>query len=158
MFAAIFWFIVAGAPGVVVYRLANTLDAMWGYKTERYNDFGFFVAKFDDLLNYFPARLTALGYALMGNWKNAIQCWLSQASFWERANAGVVKSAGAGALDVQLGGGDMYHGEYKQRPQLGCGNKTVPETINQACHLLNRSTIVWLILIGQVSLFGWFYG
>ncbi|MDX2507680.1 MAG: adenosylcobinamide-phosphate synthase CbiB [Gammaproteobacteria bacterium] len=158
VFATIFWFIVAGAPGVVVYRLVNTLDAMWGYKTERYIDFGFFIAKCDDLLNYFPARLTALAYALMGHWQNAIQCWLSQASFWEGSNAGVVMSAGAGALDVQLGGGDIYHGEHKPRPQLGCGKKSDPEVINQACQLLNRSTIIWIILVAPISLFGWFYG
>ncbi len=156
VFAVIFWFIIAGAPGVVVFRLTNTLDAMWGYKTERFNHFGFFVAKLDDIMNYIPARLTAVVYALMGNWKNAMQCWSAQASLWDSPNAGVVMSAGAGALDVQLGGGDQYHGEYKERPDLGCGQKAKPEIIQQACELLNRSTILWIIIVALISLPTWF--
>lgn len=155
VFASIFWFVVAGAPGVVVYRLANTLDAMWGYKNERYNDFGFFAAKLDDLLNYIPARLTALAYACMGNWQNATKCWSLQASFWESSNAGVTMSAGAGALDVKLGGGDYYEGEYKERPQLGCGKSAEPDTISQACQLLNRSTILWVLVAGLIGMINW---
>lgn len=156
VFAAIFWFVIAGAPGVVVFRLTNTLDAMWGYKTERYNHFGFFVAKLDDILNYIPARLTALTYAIMGNWKNAMHCWSVQGSQWESPNAGVVMSAGAGALDVQLGGGDQYHGEYKSRPDLGCGQNAKPEIIQQACDLVERSTILWIIAVALISLPVWF--
>ncbi len=152
VFAAIFWFMVAGAPGVVVYRLTNTLDAMWGYKNERFLAFGYFVAKLDDLLNYIPARLTALVYALMGNWHHATRCWSKQAPFWESPNAGVVMAAGAGALGVQLGGSDPYHGEIKERPGLGCGKPAEPQTIIEACQLLNRSTILWVIAAGIISL------
>ncbi len=153
--AAIFWFLLAGAPGVIMYRLSNTLDAMWGYKTPRYSHFGFFIAKFDDLLNYIPARLTALSYALAGNWDKAIRCGQKQGSLWESSNAGIVMSTGAGALNVKLGGADYYHGQYKQRPDLGCGEQAKTETIKQASHLLDRATLLWVVVIALISVPVW---
>jgi adenosylcobinamide-phosphate synthase len=153
--AILFWFLVLGAPGVVIYSLTSKLDTMWGHKNERYNDFGFVIARFDDLLNYIPARLTALTYAFMGNWQNATRCWSLQGALWETPNAGVVMSAGAGALGVQLGGGKSSHGEHKERPELGCGNAADQESITQACHLINRSTVFWAFSVTVVSIINW---
>ncbi|ENO75161.1 CobD/CbiB family cobalamin biosynthesis protein, partial [Thauera sp. 63] len=116
VFGALFWFLLGGGAGVLLFRLANTLDAMWGYRTPRYLRFGWAAARIDDVLNALPARLTALTYALLGNTRRALTCWRVQAPAWDSPNAGPVMAAGAGALGVALGGGAIYHGQWEERP------------------------------------------
>ncbi len=157
IFAALFWFVVAGAPGVVLYRLSNTLDAMWGYRNTRYNEFGWAAARLDDVLNFIPARLTALSYALVGHTHSALRCWWQQAPAWESPNAGPVMAAGAGALQVRLGGVAIYHGETSQRPLLGCGMAVSAVDITRAIRLVHRTLYAWLIVVtlGALSIHGW---
>lgn len=154
IFAALFWFLVAGVPGVVCYRLANTLDAMWGYKNSRFINFGWAAARFDDALNYFPARLTAFSYALTGHTKNAFRCWLTQAGYWKSPNAGPVMASGAGAILVSLGGKAVYHGTTHLRPLLGlpltATTRANSSSIKAACQLVNRSLYLWLFAIVSV--------
>ncbi len=157
IFAALFWFVVAGAPGVVLYRLSNTLDAMWGYRNARYDYFGWAAARLDDVLNFIPARLTALSYALIGHTHSALRCWRQQAPAWESPNAGPVMAAGAGALRVQLGGAAIYHGESSQRPLLGCGAAAGAADIARAVQLVRHTLYAWLVVItlGTLLMAGW---
>jgi len=147
VFAAIFWFVLFGAPGVVLYRLSNTLDAMWGYRNARFERFGWAAAKIDDLLNYIPARLVALTYALLGKTRVALRCWRIQAPKWDSPNAGPVMAAGAGALGVELGGAAIYHGELHQRPQLGEGAPADADSIDRGWRLVQRGVWLWLLIL-----------
>lgn len=162
IFAAVFWFVLLGGPGALLFRLANTLDAMWGYRTPRFLHFGWAAARLDDLLNLIPARLTAFTYALSGHTRLALQCWYLQGKQWYSPNAGPVMAAGAGALHIQLGGAAPYHGTLKQRPALGIGPKAEASSILAAVKLVNRSLYIWagvvlVITLLAVLIAGWLH-
>lgn len=147
IFAAIFWAIIAGPTGVMIYRLINTLDAMWGYKNSRYFHFGWAAARLDDVMNFVPARLTALAYALAGNTKKAIHCWQEQGATWKSPNAGPVMAAGSGSLGIQLGGSASYHGQAQHRPPLGSGQTAQPADIQRSLKLIDRALAIWVAFL-----------
>ena len=169
VFSALFWFMLFGVPGLVLYRLSNTLDAMWGYKNARYTHFGFAAAKIDDVLNYIPARITACLYACASFnrqlFMQAIDCWRTQAKACSSPNGGPVMCAGAGAINVELGGSAIYYGEWVEKPPMGkCiqlakssleANKegwVEPLVILRACELLSRSVYICVGFIA-ISIF-----
>jgi adenosylcobinamide-phosphate synthase len=156
VFGALFWFAVLGAPGALLYRLANTLDAMWGYRTPRYENFGWAAARIDDVFNFVPARLTAFTYALCGRFDAALRCWRKQAPQWDSPNAGPVMAAGAGALGVSLGGAAPYHGVWEVRPELGEGDLPDASAIYRALALVRRGVALWLLaaLLFAASMYG----
>ncbi|ARU56795.1 cobalamin biosynthesis protein CobD/CbiB [Oleiphilus messinensis] len=145
VFAPLFWFLVGGIPGVLFYRMVNTLDAMWGYKTDRYLHFGWAAARLDDVLNWIPARVSALFYALLGRTGQAIKCWHAQARFCESPNGGVVMCTGAGALDIKLGGTAVYHGQVKNKPAMGSAITPGVDDILRAINLVNMTTMLWVL-------------
>jgi adenosylcobinamide-phosphate synthase len=124
--APLFWGALGGVPGLLVYRAANTLDAMIGHKSARYANFGWAAARFDDVLNYLPARVAGLlvaGCAAVtgGSPGAALTAWRRDASRHPSPNAGVVEASFAGALGVRLGGPTQYAHRLEIRPTLGDG-------------------------------------
>jgi len=164
VFASMFWFAVGGllagpvgaGTAVVIHRLANTLDAMWGYRTPRLAAFGWAAARVDDALNWPVARLTALVFAVCGSPRTALACWRTQASACASPNAGPVMSAGAGALRVRLGGGALYHGAWTPRPTLGCGHAPTDADLDRGLALIARARLLWLVVIAVTAgVWGW---
>jgi adenosylcobinamide-phosphate synthase len=156
VFGTLFWFVVAGGPGAILFRLANTLDAMWGYRTPRYLAFGCVAARADDALNWLPARLTALSYALLGNTRTAWRCWRMQAPQWPSPNAGPVMAAGAGTLKIALGGPAFYDGVIENRPLLGEGNSATASDIGRAWRLVAGTGALWIAILTAVAAALWF--
>jgi adenosylcobinamide-phosphate synthase len=126
--APVLWAAFLGAPGVLGYRAVNTLDAMVGYRSERYQDFGWASARLDDLVNLLPSRLTGVltvGCAPLvgGSPRRAWRVWCADCRRHPSPNAGHCESAAAGALDVQLGGSNVYAGRVETRPVVGADGR-----------------------------------
>ncbi|MFM2482316.1 adenosylcobinamide-phosphate synthase CbiB [Celerinatantimonas sp. YJH-8] len=156
VFGAIFWSFCLGPLGGVLFRLANTLDAMWGYRTEQYRYFGCFAAHMDDVLGFVPARLTALSYCLCGQFRLGWQCWRTQARQCASPNGGPVMCAGAGALAIIIGGPAQYFGKLKDKPFMGCGKTVTGPDIERSCQLLWRAQLLWLAVTWSfVILWAW---
>ena len=162
VFGALFWFLVAGAPGAILYRLANTLEARWDDNNPRTPEFGWAAAQLDDMLNIVPGHLTALTYALLGhargNTRQALACWREQAPAWDNPNVGPVLAAGAGALGIKLGGRACYQGEWRERPLLGVGAAPEVADIERALALVRHGVLLWLVVIGLGALAWWWLG
>jgi adenosylcobinamide-phosphate synthase len=153
--APLLWGAVAGLPGLLGYRAANTLDAMIGHRSSRYLRFGWAAARLDDLVNWMPARLAALAAAAWaplvgGAAENAIDVVRRDAGQHPSPNAGVVEAAFAGALDVRLGGRNTYHGAVEDRGILGNGRPVAVTDIARASRLaaaVSMSALAVAVLI-----------
>ena len=156
--APLLWGAVAGLPGLLGYRAVNTLDAMIGHRSPRYRRFGWAAARLDDLLNLVPARLAAWGVAVWapvvdGTADDTIRVVRRDAGQHPSPNAGVIEAAFAGALDVRLGGSNVYHGAVEDRGILGDGRTAQVADIARASRLANAVCITALIM--AVVIRGW---
>jgi len=151
VFAPMVWFLLLGAPGALLLRLVNTLDAMWGYKNEKYILFGWCSAKIDDLLGWLPARITAIAYAVQGNTRQAFQCWFTQSKDCKSPNGGVVMTSGAGTLGIIIGGPTYYDGVLEDKKPMGVGHRATTKAIFAANRLVDRGcfglSYLWLLSV-----------
>lgn len=137
----VFWALVAGAPGVLAHRCINTMDAMVGHRSERYERFGKTSARLDDAANWIPARLTAVLFAIVGPrpWGRVRTLVRRDAHRHPSPNAGVAETAAAAALGVQLGGSLTYGERVEHRPRLGDGPRPDAGHIGQMNDLARRA-------------------
>jgi adenosylcobinamide-phosphate synthase len=138
--APLLWFSVFGAPGAAAYRAANTLDAMVGHRSPRYDRFGWAAARLDDALSWPAARLTAATAGLLapivgGDPRRAWETARRDGPKHPSPNAGLVEAAFAGALGLQLGGTNVYDGRVDRRPLLGDGPPPAARDVRRAVRL-----------------------
>jgi adenosylcobinamide-phosphate synthase len=158
--APLLWGAVAGLPGLVAYRAVNTLDAMVGHRSPRYEHFGWASARLDDVANWIPARVTALltvacaPFVPAPRSRAASDAWRAFLVYGGRhpsPNAGRCEAAFAGALGLRLGGTNVYHGVAETRPELGDGRAPEPADIPRAVRLARNVTIAATALASLVA-------
>ena len=152
--APAFWFLIAGLPGLLVYKAINTADSMIGYRTDTYRDFGWAAARFDDLLNWVPARITGVLIAVTHAGLGAFSDIRADASLHRSPNAGWPESAMARALNVALSGPRIYDGQRQDYPFVhDFGRKNIgPNDIDAAVSALWRSWGAMLAIIFLLAL------
>lgn len=156
VFATLFWFSVlpgvCGPIGAIIYRMAALLDNRWGRRFRQFNEaFGWFAHRAMWVLDWLPLRLTALSFAIVGNFQDAVECWKNQADKWSEAALGVLLASAAGALGIRLG--ESVHRDHTvvYRPELGLGDAVDPLHLQSAVGLLWRTVILWLLVILLLS-------
>ncbi|PLL14229.1 adenosylcobinamide-phosphate synthase [Tabrizicola sp. TH137] len=152
--APAFWFLVAGLPGLMLYKITNTADSMIGHRTPRHEEFGWAAARLDDLLNLIPARLTALLLALTHGWTDPRPI-LRDAPLHRSPNAGWPEAAMAVILNTALSGPRAYHGEMRDYPWVWPEGRRDPgpDQIDAAVSALWRAWGAMLALTALIALF-----
>lgn len=117
--APLFFYALGGVPAMLAYKMANTLDSMIGYKSERFRQFGWFAARFDDVLNFIPARITALLMVVLSFSPRGLVYIFRFGHQHSSPNAGYPEAALAGILDCRFGGPNVYHGQLVEKPFIG---------------------------------------
>ena len=149
--APLFWLALLGTPGMLTYKMVNTLDSMIGYRTERYKDFGCWAARIDDVANYIPARLTALLMALphaIFNFQFSIFHFIKKyGNNHASPNSGYPEAALAGILDCRFGGPHYYFGELFDKPYIGENDRELTTADMEKAIRVNRFAELLMVII-----------
>ena len=143
--APLFWFAVLGVPGMLAYKMINTLDSMIGYRTERYRDFGCWAAHIDDIANYIPARLTAMLMVIAAGKPQLFRFVWQNGRKHASPNSGYPEAALAGILDCRFGGPHYYFGEIFDKPYIGVNERPLSTSDMQTAIRVNRIAEVLML-------------
>jgi adenosylcobinamide-phosphate synthase len=162
VFGALFWFLIAPGPaGALLYRLTSLLAEQWRGDAvtpigEQLARFGQPVARLLHYLDWIPVRLTAMTFAVAGDFEDAVYCWRTQARAWPSLHDGILLASGAGALGCAIGGTlTTPTGEPEFRSELGLGDIADVDAIPSATGLVWRALLVWLVLVLLLTVANW---
>jgi adenosylcobinamide-phosphate synthase len=154
MFGVIVWFVLfiviglGGASGALLYRLGQFLHKRWAEKNEaELVKFGSFARQAFHVLEWLPVRITALTFAIVGNFEDTVYCWRTQATNWSDNDAGILLASGAGSLGVRLGMAIPQDGSSLERTELGVGDEADVDFMQSTIGLVWRSVVFILILL-----------
>ena len=150
--APLFWFAILGVPGMLTYKMINTLDSMIGYKTERYKDFGCWAAHIDDIANYIPARLTALLMAIASPKKGLLRFIWRNGRRHASPNSGYPEAALAGILNCRFGGPHYYFGQLFPKPYIGENERELTTADMKRAIRVNRIAEVQMVFLVMTCL------
>ena len=148
--APLFWYMLLGVPGMLAYKMINTLDSMIGYRNERYRRFGCFAARLDDVANYIPARLTAFFMVAVSGRFPLLFFVGKYGSKRASPNSGYPEAALAGILDCRFGGSHNYFGEEVWKPYIGDNERPLTTEDMRIAVRINRS-VEWIMVIIVVA-------
>ena len=149
--APLFWFAILGTPGMLAYKMVNTLDSMIGYKTERYKDFGCWAAHIDDIANYIPARLTALLMVIaVGKPQLTGFVWRNGRNH-ASPNSGWPEAALAGILDCRFGGPHYYFGQLFDKPYIGTNDRPLTTVDMRIAVQVNRKAEIMMVVLTALA-------
>jgi len=155
--APLFWFAVLGVPGMLAYKMVNTLDSMIGYKTERYRDFGCWAAHIDDVANYIPARLTALLMVMAAGKPRLMRFVWKNGRRHASPNSGYPEAALAGILDCRFGGPHYYFGQLFPKPYIGENDRPLTTADMHRAVSVNRTAEVIMVVMTSLVCCLWMY-
>ncbi len=153
--APLFWLAIAGVPGMLAYKMVNTLDSMIGYRTERYKDFGCWAAHIDDVANYLPARLTALLMVIASGRPKLLAFVARYGRNHASPNSGYPEAALAGILGCRFGGPHYYFGELFDKPYIGEQDRTLTTADMEKSVRINRIAEVLMVGLTALALYLW---
>lgn len=146
--APLFWYLLLGVPGMMAYKMINTLDSMIGYRTERYNQFGCWAAHIDDAANYLPSRITSL-LMLLVTWRFGLLpfvTWFAREQ--DSPNSGYPEAALAGILDCRFGGPHSYFGEWFDKAYIGTNDRPLTnDDLRRAVRINRRVEVLMIVLV-----------
>lgn len=156
LFGVMIWFAVFGPGGAMLYRMSQILSQKWGgLNDQEFGSFGKFAGRIFEWMEWVPVRLTAISFAVVGDFEDAMYCWRSQAGQWAKEGMGIILASGAGAMGVRLGEPISIGDGTGFRPELGLGDDADADYLDSALSLVWRVLVLWLVLLLLLTLARW---